>query len=139
MEAGKFLVVRWIFAQISPKLPEKLLCDFFQHIFSHKDHEEVLPPKQGLHMSFCFSANVGGYFCPDFQGFCPDFRQIKTLWVRLPCTPASDTSASIVPLKCNNSSAVSAKPAEVQLTSGNSYTCYYYLANLQYHGDNLVV
>jgi len=21
---------------------------------------------------------VGRHFCPDFQGFCPDFRQIKT-------------------------------------------------------------
>jgi len=22
--------------------------------------------------------NVGRHFCPDFQGFCPEFRQIKT-------------------------------------------------------------
>jgi len=37
----------------------------------------------------CFSANVGRHyfldfqeFCPYFQGFCPDFRQIKTHGVR---------------------------------------------------------
>jgi len=90
---SKYLGVQWIFARISPNLPEKLLCDFCRQIFSHKDHEElvsVLPPKK---VFICVSTNVGtifgrqatlgAIFCPDFQGVFPDFQQIKTLGVRL--------------------------------------------------------
>jgi len=39
--AGKFLRVRRIFAQISPNLPERSLCNFRLQIFSHNDHEDL--------------------------------------------------------------------------------------------------
>jgi len=32
---------------------------------------------------FFKSNNVGGHFYADFQGFCPDFQQIKLLEIRL--------------------------------------------------------
>jgi len=36
---------------------------------------------------FLKSNNVGRYFYPDFQGFCPDFQLIKTIGVAF-ATPA---------------------------------------------------
>jgi len=42
------------------------------------------------------SNDVGRQFYPDFQGFCPDFQQIKILGVRLqPLHPTSNTTAFI--------------------------------------------
>jgi len=48
------------------------------------------------------------------------------------------TRKQCMSLKCNNSSAVSAKLAEMQFASGHSYT-YHYLANLQHRKENLIV
>jgi len=95
-----------IFAQISPSLPEKFLCDFFLQIFSHKDHEDLFcgdhtknlflsvtskTYKKGFHVFLVWErkSNVGRHFCSDFQGCCPDFWQIKTFGVLLhPLRPA---------------------------------------------------
>ena len=90
----------------SPKLAKKVLCDFCQQIFSHKQQFLVWPPKKGF---MCFSANVGHHFlksnnvgrhfCSDFQRFWPDFNKSK-LWrcTFTPCTPASYTTALENPL-----------------------------------------
>jgi len=40
---------------------------------------------------FLKSKNVGCYFYQDFQGFCPDFQQIKTIGGVL--VPTSNTTA----------------------------------------------
>jgi len=44
---------------------------------------------------FLKSNNVERHFYPGFQGFCPDFQQIKTLGgcACNPCTPSSNTAA----------------------------------------------
>jgi len=46
---------------------------------------------------FLKSNNVGRYFYPDFQGFCPDFQQTKTFGGALatpsPHTPTSNNTA----------------------------------------------
>jgi len=81
-----FLVLRRIFARIFPNLPEKFFCGFaykfspakiMKIFFWYEHHKKVF---------MSFSAKVGRHFFPDFrrlrtdfQGFCPDFRQIKTL------------------------------------------------------------
>ena len=91
--AGNFLVVRRIFSRISPNLPEKVfvqllptnflpqrsLRPFFGvtsktvlHVFLYKTWAPFFEVKQ-------FWAPL----LPDFQGFCPDFQQIKTFGVRL--------------------------------------------------------
>jgi len=73
------------FCPKSSKLSRKVLCDFCQQIF---------PPYFGVTSKnefMCFSANVGHHFlksnnvvrhfCPDFQGFCPDFNKSKLFGV----------------------------------------------------------
>ena len=87
--AGKFWGMGRVFAWISPNLPEKLLCDFWLQIFSHKDHEDLLlvwPPRRDVHVFFCkrWPPFMPGFF-PAFQGFCPDFQQVKILGCA--CTP----------------------------------------------------
>ena len=84
--ASKFLGVQRIFAQIFPNLSKKLSCKFLPTVFV------VWPPKNALfHLFICkpwapffevkqrwapFLPRFS--FCSDFQGFCPDFQQIKT-------------------------------------------------------------
>jgi len=90
----QFLEVRWIFAQISPNLPEKL---FVQLLLTN-----FLPQRSWRHF-FCFNLQKRSslFFCkpwgpffevkqrwapfyPDFQGFCLNFQQIKSFGVLLP-------------------------------------------------------
>jgi len=85
------------FCPMSPKLAQKVLCDFCQQIFSHKRQFLVWPPKKGF---MCFSAIIehhilksnkfGRHFCPDFQRFWPDFNKSKLRRCAFtPCTPPS--------------------------------------------------
>jgi len=81
--ASKFLGVRRIFARISPNLPES--CATFAYKFSPTqitkafiwcEHQEkmysfVFLKAIGRH--YLKSHNVARHFCPDFQGFFPDF------------------------------------------------------------------
>ena len=52
------------------------------------------PPKKDFGRHFLKSNNAGNHFCPDFQGLCPDFWQIKTFGGALgtPAPPASYTT-----------------------------------------------
>jgi len=90
----QILGVQRISARTSPNLLEKFLCKFCsQQIFSHNDHKELFLNRPPNKVFMCFSANLGRYFFntsnvgrffyPDFQGFCPDFHQIKLFGVRL--------------------------------------------------------
>jgi len=70
---------------MSPNLPKKLLFDFCLQIFSNKDHEDLFWSDLDKKVFMCFSAKVGRRFshdyqrfCPNFEGFFPDFRQIKS-------------------------------------------------------------
>jgi len=85
VEAGKFLGVRRIFAQISPNLPEK------------HSKENDLQDKR-LHFDFeCYFCKIKAHtailrryshILPKFPHiFCPDFHQIKSFGVRLPPPP----------------------------------------------------
>jgi len=72
------------------------LCDFCLEIFSHKDHElKTFFGVTSTKAFICFSANVGRHFCPDFQGFSPDFRQIKTLGDDLAPPPPAPLLATL--------------------------------------------
>jgi len=46
---------RRIFARISPNFHEKLLCNFYLQMLSHKDHEDLfgVTSEKGLHVIFC--------------------------------------------------------------------------------------
>ena len=54
--AGQFLVVRRIFAQIAPNLPEKFFVRLCLQLLSHKDRENLffgVTSKKRLHVFFC--------------------------------------------------------------------------------------
>jgi len=81
--ASKFFGVQRIFAQITPNLPKKLLCNFADRIFG-------MASKNGLYLFFCkrwapFCPDFRGFcldirvFCSDFQRFCPDFQNKSEL------------------------------------------------------------
>ena len=91
------------FSPKSPKLARKVLCDFCQQIFSHKEPFLVWPPKTGF---MCFSANVGHHFLKAGPIFARIFRNF--IWISAnqnfrgcaftPCNPASCTTAPGNPL-----------------------------------------
>jgi len=82
----QILAVQKMFARISPNLPVNFLCNFSLQILSHKDHEDLfwcdLQKRsscvfmQTLGAIFWSQATLGAIFL-DFQGFFPDFHQIK--------------------------------------------------------------
>jgi len=73
--ASKFLGV----PEFPQTYPKRFLSDFCLQIVHHKNHEDLFFGVTSKTKTFlCFSANVRRHFCPDFQGFCPHFRQIKT-------------------------------------------------------------
>ena len=91
--ASKHLRVRRIFSRIS-RIFSRMFC---QQTFSHKDHESLIwcdLQKMTLGAIFWSQNNAGNHFCPDFQGLCPDFWQIKTFGGALgtPAPPASYTT-----------------------------------------------
>jgi len=103
---GKLLGVRSIFAQISPNLPEKFLCGVCLQISPTKIMKTFSLCGLQKKVFMCFSANVGlhflkankvgRHFCPDihgvcshFQGFRPDFQQIKTFRGALASPPTT--------------------------------------------------
>jgi len=72
-----------------PNFPKKL-CDLPTNFLSQGSWTEGLfrwALWKSLHLFLCKrwapiflkSNNIGRHLCPDFQLFCPDFRQIKTL------------------------------------------------------------
>jgi len=67
IRASKFFGVRKTSAQIFPKLPKKLFCDFCLQIFSCKSHDWkpflVWPPKKGL---LIFLQSLGAIFSQIF-------------------------------------------------------------------------
>ena len=83
------------FSRFSPNFPKEVLCAFCQQIFSHKDREDLfgVTSRTRSPCVFCkrlaplfLVKNVGCLFNPDFQAFCPDFRnssQISGLLPRL--------------------------------------------------------
>jgi len=87
--AGKFLVMRRIFARNFPNLPKKF-CGTLPTNFLHSNQRSWRPffGVTSKKVFMCFldmlgsiflkSNNVGRHFCPNFQRFCPDFWQIKT-------------------------------------------------------------
>jgi len=81
--ASKFLRVQRIFAQIFPKTCRATFtdrcCDLLKMVFI------CFSANVGLH--FLKSNNVGRHFGPYFQGFCPDFQQIKTFGGALASPP----------------------------------------------------
>jgi len=89
-----------------PKLARKLFCATFAYKFSRtkimntsfwcnlqKKVFMCFYANRGCH--FLKSNNVGRYFHPDFQGFCPDFQQIKTFGGAL-ATPAPPPPAPLL-------------------------------------------
>jgi len=88
--------VRRIFARISPNLPEKSLCDFCIQIFTHKDHETLFWCGLQKRSSFVFLLTVARHFCPDFQGFCQDFRKIKPFGGTLAPPPPTPLTSGVV-------------------------------------------
>ena len=60
--ASKFSGVRRIFARISLNLPEKLFCDFYLQMFSHKDHEVIFLCDLQKKVFVCFSQTLGAIF-----------------------------------------------------------------------------
>jgi len=89
------LGVRRIFSRISSNFPESFCATIFSQKENHKDlYRDDLQRKglnvilQALGTIFYKSNKVGCYFCPNFQGFCPAFQQIKTFGGALaPSTP----------------------------------------------------
>jgi len=87
------------FARMSPNLPEKLFVQLLPAMFPPQRSSKPffgVTSKNGLHVFFCKpwapflkSSNVWCHFYPDFQGFCPDFQQIKTFGSAL--SPPSPT------------------------------------------------
>jgi len=109
VRAGKFLEVRRIFDQVSPNLPEKLLCDFFAYKFSPtKIMKTFFGVTSKKRVFICFSPNVGHYFLklnthwapflPRFSGILPRYLRIlpgfltnQNFW-GCACNPASYTT-----------------------------------------------
>jgi len=104
----------------------------------------VWPPKNGPYLFFCKrwvpylkSNNVGRHFCPDFQGFCPNFQQIKTIGgalaptpptplLRRPCLPLSAVTVSLHYLpRCLRSRATCDKTPNIGTWSEHLLPCYY--------------
>jgi len=100
VEAGQRLGLRKIFDRISSNLPEKFVCGNVPLQIFHLKNDEgyfwrshahnKLFFKKGLHVFFrekksnSVSLNhhpmrtkVSKQLCPNFQGFCPDFRQMR--------------------------------------------------------------
>jgi len=81
------------FARISPNLAEKFFVKLLPTNFLPQDHEHLFFGNLQKKVFMCFYVNLGRHFLksnnlgrhvyPDFQGFCQDFQQIKTLGVRL--------------------------------------------------------
>jgi len=82
------------FCPKSSNLPEKFCVTFANKFSPIKNPFLVWPPKKGF---MCFFANVGHHFlksnnvgchfCPDCQGFCPDFNKSKYLGCAFPLHP----------------------------------------------------
>ena len=83
-----------------PNFPEKLLCDFYLQIFSHKDQDDLflmwLPKKVLIGFSanrwrhFLSQTTLGAIFIQIFRNFARIFTRSK-VWgcICNPCTPAS--------------------------------------------------
>jgi len=97
------------FAHMSPNLPEKLFVQLLPAIFLPERSSRpffCVTSKKGLHVFFCkpwapfFEVKQRWLpFSPGFQGFCPDFQQIKTFRGALappPPTPLLFITASQV-------------------------------------------
>ena len=81
-----------ILPELPQTCPKSLLCKFCPQIFSHKDMKTSFWCNFSKTVFMCFYANFGRHFYPDFQGFCPDFQQIKTFGVALAThTPPAPT------------------------------------------------
>jgi len=84
--AGKFWVLRRIYARIRPNSPEKFLCDFSLDIKTFFG----VTPKKGLTVfffGFGRSQMLAAIFVQIFRDFSRIFDKSKLLWVRLitPC------------------------------------------------------
>jgi len=80
---GKVLGARRIFFPNIPKLTRKGFCATFAYKFFPAKIIKTLLGVISKKIFMCFSANLGRYFHPDFQIFCPDFQQIKIFWGEL--------------------------------------------------------
>jgi len=97
--------VQRILPEFPQTCPKSFLCNLCLQIFSHKIMKTSFWCNLQKKIFMCFHVNlgrhflksndVGHHFHPDFQGFCPDFQQIKNLWGCScnPCTPPSNTTA----------------------------------------------
>jgi len=63
------LGVRKIFAQISPNLPEKFMCEFCLQIFSHKDHDDFFRVTCTKKVFIYFCKPLGAIFAQIFRDF----------------------------------------------------------------------
>jgi len=105
--AGKLCGCKEFLPEFSQTCPKRSLCEFCLQLFSHKDQEDLFWCDLQKKVFLCFSAsvgrhffNVGHHFCPEFQGFCSDFRKIKTFGGALtPLPPTPLTSRHHLSLK----------------------------------------
>ena len=91
--AGKFLGCEGCCPNF-PKLARKVFCGTFAYKYSptsimktsfwcNLQEKVFMCVYANLGRHFLKSNNVGRYFYPDFQGFCPDFLLIKTFGIDL--------------------------------------------------------
>jgi len=84
VEASKFLGDATDFCPNFPKLAQNVVVEFCRPFLCCDLKKMVFTCfSANLGRHFSKSNNVGRHFCPNFQGYCPDFQHIKTFGVRL--------------------------------------------------------